>query len=219
MTSIADGLFADTALTSITIPGNITSIGLNAFRWCWSLASVIISPGVISIGEAAFESCTNLTSVTLPNTLTTIGPEAFRQNRDLPRITIPTSVVTIGALAFAECSALTIHSDLEGPQYMPSGWHANWNPDPRPVVWNTPPPLISVTLVVDGIPSIIIIPVGVQTFGVSIPTQTAPQGMRFRGWTLVPNGEPIWADGSRLLIDRDMRLYAVFGEIKPPPPF
>jgi hypothetical protein len=37
-----------------------------------------------------------------------------------------------------------------------------------------------------------------------------PTGMRFRGWALIPNGEPIWAPSMTIYIAHDIRLYAVF---------
>ena len=51
------------SLTSITIPDNVTSIGLGAFSQCSSLVSITIPSSVTSIGEAAFDYCDNLTTI------------------------------------------------------------------------------------------------------------------------------------------------------------
>ena len=65
------------SLTSVTIPGSITSIGDSAFRGCTSLTSVTIPDSVTSIGDYAFRGCTSLTSITIPDSVTTIGSSAF----------------------------------------------------------------------------------------------------------------------------------------------
>ncbi|MBQ5642199.1 MAG: leucine-rich repeat domain-containing protein, partial [Bacteroidaceae bacterium] len=56
---------------------SVTSIGNNAFHWCFDLTSVTIPNSVTSIGSSAFHNCNGLTSVTIPNSVTSIGEEAF----------------------------------------------------------------------------------------------------------------------------------------------
>lgn len=55
LTSIPNGAFFVTGLTSVTIPDNITSIGENAFKQC-NLTSVTVPENVTSIGEGAFSN-------------------------------------------------------------------------------------------------------------------------------------------------------------------
>ncbi len=95
-----------TSLTSITIPGSVTSIGNGAFSEDNSLTSVTICDGVTSIGNGAFECCTSLTSITIPNSVTSIGSGAFNYCKSLTSITIGKGVTSIGNDAFKECSAL-----------------------------------------------------------------------------------------------------------------
>ena len=64
-------------LTSVTIPGGVTSIGDFAFSGCSGLTSVTIPGGVTSIGGYAFSGCSGLTSVTIPGGVTSIGGYAF----------------------------------------------------------------------------------------------------------------------------------------------
>ena len=105
-TSIGNGAFRDSELTSVTIPDSVTSIGRESFMGCSSLISVIIPDLVISIGKGAFQSCSELTSVTIPDSVTSIGNRTF-QDTGLTSILIPNSVTSIGDGAFMYCSDLT----------------------------------------------------------------------------------------------------------------
>jgi hypothetical protein len=79
VTSIGNGAFADTQLTSITIPAGVTSIGAAAFAYN-RLTSVTIPGGVTSIGDGAFAN-NQLTSITIPAGVTSIGFGAFDSNQ------------------------------------------------------------------------------------------------------------------------------------------
>lgn len=74
---IANGAFAGSSLTTITIPNTVTYIGVSAFRYS-ALASVIIPNSVTTIRGFAFHHCTSLKSVTIPNSVTQIQRDAFR---------------------------------------------------------------------------------------------------------------------------------------------
>ena len=109
MTSIGDAFENDYALTSITIPNSVTSIGDFAFNNDTVLASVTIGNSVTSIGGDAFANDTLIASVSFTTTssVTSIGNGAFENDTDLTSITIPNSVTTIGDYAFADDTALT----------------------------------------------------------------------------------------------------------------
>ena len=94
-------------LTSITIPGSVTSIGASAFEGCTGLTSITIPGSVTSIGASAFYRCTSLTSITIPDSVTSIGGSAFYECYNLTSITIPDSVTSIGGSAFCRCYNLT----------------------------------------------------------------------------------------------------------------
>jgi hypothetical protein len=62
--NIGANAFANTKITSVTMPNSVTGILASAFSGCTSLTSVIIPNSVTSIGQEAFAGCTSLTSVT-----------------------------------------------------------------------------------------------------------------------------------------------------------
>ena len=91
------------SLTTVNIPTLATSIGNGAFFGS-GLTSIVI-PNVSAISSYAFYSCTNLTSVTIPNTVWLIDTSAFVNCSSLTSITIPASVTTIRDGAFYETGA------------------------------------------------------------------------------------------------------------------
>ena len=96
-----------TAITSVTIPNSVTTIGERVFQYCNGLTSATIGSGVTSIGKGAFYGCSSLTSIDIPSGVTSIGGSAFSECGGLASVTIPDSVTTIGNGAFNSCSNLT----------------------------------------------------------------------------------------------------------------
>ena len=95
------------ALTSVSIPSTVTSIGWRAFYLCNSLTSIEIPNSVTSIGDQAFACCTGLISIEIPNRVTSIGDNAFQGCTGLTSINIPDGVTSIGESAFSGCEKLT----------------------------------------------------------------------------------------------------------------
>ena len=82
---------------SVTYNGNtysVTSIGEDAFEFCYGLTSVVIPNSVTSIGDEAFRSCDSLTSVVIPNSVTSIGVTAFYNCDCLKTATVGCSWIT-----------------------------------------------------------------------------------------------------------------------------
>lgn len=108
-----------TNLTSITIPDSVTRIGKYAFYDCSNLRDITISNSVTSIDPFAFFGCSSITVFSIPNTVKVISDSAFYGCTSLAQITIPTSVNSIGRSAFEHCDNLA--SIIVLPSTPPSG--------------------------------------------------------------------------------------------------
>lgn len=128
VTSIGEGTFhfgggeekiVRERITSIEIPGSVTSIGDKAFAGCIRLTSIKIPNSVTSIGEQAFGLCVNLTSIKIPGSVTSIGDSAFSRCFSLTSVRIPDSVTSIGDYVFYGCSLTNIElTDYLNLEYM-----------------------------------------------------------------------------------------------------
>ena len=65
-----DLYFGENIVTSVTIPGNITSIQKEAFFYCKSLSAITIPETVTNIGVRAFANCPKLVDLTIPSSAT-----------------------------------------------------------------------------------------------------------------------------------------------------
>jgi hypothetical protein len=110
-------------LPEVTIPENVTSIGIYAFYNCNNLEKVYYNAinasydGVYYrssddslIGYSMFEKCDNITNLTLGNNVKYIGDDIFANLNGITEITLPESLKSIGMFAFANNNNLqTIH--------------------------------------------------------------------------------------------------------------
>ena len=74
---ISYGMFKETSVKFITIPGSIKNIGERAFANCKKLQKATINEGVKKISKDAFSN-TALEEITIPSTVTELGKNAFR---------------------------------------------------------------------------------------------------------------------------------------------
>ena len=113
ITKVSGNAFYDrVALTSISFPNSVTTIGDNynsVFTGCPNLETVKFGSNVQFIGYQAFSGCANLKNVVLPESLTTIGESAFNSCTALKTITIPAGVTSIGDFAFNGISDLKVY--------------------------------------------------------------------------------------------------------------
>jgi hypothetical protein len=109
---IGEEAFADTELTSVTLPNSVTTIGIAAFAGCSNLTVIAVdvrNPALSSVDGVLFSKDMKTliaypggksSNYTIPNSVTTIGDWAFGDTQ-LTSVTIPNSVTVIGDGAFA----------------------------------------------------------------------------------------------------------------------
>lgn len=108
VTVIATNSFGEKAVSTVSLPDSITTIGYGAFA-ASAIESIVIPSGVTRIERLTFDSCTNLETVVLPEGLTAIGKKAFLGCSALHDIYIPGSVETIDGTAFNGSGLSTVY--------------------------------------------------------------------------------------------------------------
>ena len=106
--SIGDNAFQCCALTSITLPNSVKTIGSGAFTYNIKLATASLGDALTEIGEGAFSNCGVLSSVTIPDGVTSIGARAFQYCSLLTSVIIPRSLTSIGEDVFENCPLKSI---------------------------------------------------------------------------------------------------------------
>ena len=104
VTSIGDGVFAGSGITSVILPEGLTTIGAEAFMGS-SVTRVEFPEALLSVGESAFEGSA-LTSVTLLEGVT-YGDRVFGSIVTLESLTVEDGVTVIPSYAFSGCTSLT----------------------------------------------------------------------------------------------------------------
>ena len=66
---IGSTAFAETGITSITIPEGVTEIDVLAFANCTSLSSVMLPASLTTLGDGVFDGCTALTVINFAGTM------------------------------------------------------------------------------------------------------------------------------------------------------
>lgn len=103
---IGDSAFSRKAITSVTMPDSVESIGFGAFSDCKKLTNVVLSKNLKSIGINAFLFCDSLEKIGFPEGLEEIGICAFSGCLHLKEALLPKSISEIGSAAFSGCSEL-----------------------------------------------------------------------------------------------------------------
>lgn len=96
-----------TALSSISIPDNVNTIGINAFENCTALTTVHLPESLKTIPYYGFSGCSLLANINIPSTITSVDYAAFYNCAKLTTVALPSTVQTIAGYAFAGCSLLS----------------------------------------------------------------------------------------------------------------
>ncbi len=137
---IGAGVFKDcTALESLVITSNLTTIGDSAFQGCTALnsitvsgvnadkksAALVIPASVKSVGAHAFDGCAALTEVTVSDGVSYLGINAFANCPSLTAISLPNSLeasdtkesIGEGLLSGSPLAVIKAHSDSYACEY------------------------------------------------------------------------------------------------------
>lgn len=106
LTTIEHEAFESSSISSLALPGSLTYIGEDAFKYCESLKSIRGGESLETLDKNAFQGCISLTEYTCPPKLKTIGDNAFWNCKSLRTVTMNDGLETIGNNAFLQCSVL-----------------------------------------------------------------------------------------------------------------
>lgn len=119
---IADNVFANCGLQTLSIPNTVKIIGNYAFFGNSDLRTVSVPSSVRTIGTGAFAECSSLLQLALSSGIESIGSKAFYNCNLLETIKIPDSVNKIGQDAFTYTKA---YSSQIGPVIYIDTWVVN----------------------------------------------------------------------------------------------
>jgi hypothetical protein len=105
VTEIGDYAFTNSSITQVIIPNGVTRIGMDAFRGCKALESIVIPASVSTIYRLTFSSCTSLKYISLLGPVE-IGDSAFYNCTALENIDLSYATVIQNG-AFYYCENLT----------------------------------------------------------------------------------------------------------------
>lgn len=90
----------------ITIPKNVSRIGIGAFSGC-DISEAVIPGNVTEIADNAFANCKKLERITIPDSIGKIGKNIFWGCESLEQVTFPEGTEKIPDGCFIGCSSLT----------------------------------------------------------------------------------------------------------------
>ena len=106
--NIGEYTFYETPLKCVTLPDNVETLGMDAFRGCSSLSELNFSKSMTTIPHEVCKYCTQLTNVNIPSTIKSIGIEAFYGCERLNTIYIPEGVEELGNGIFNNAGIINI---------------------------------------------------------------------------------------------------------------
>ena len=93
------------ALTNVTLPPTLESIGSDAFGYQESLKNIVLPDSLQSLGSSCFQRC-GLEEISIPEAIEEIPEYCFFYCSQLHSIELPEGLKTIATYAFSECTDL-----------------------------------------------------------------------------------------------------------------
>lgn len=136
--SLSEGLeeigaeaFYASGIKTVTVPSSVSSIGKDAFGWCFSLESIFVDDrnssyssdenGVLFTKDKTelikFPDNSRESAYIIPDGVATLSDNSFENCRSLTSVKIPASVITIGEGVFFNCSLEFITVDSANQNY------------------------------------------------------------------------------------------------------
>ncbi len=108
---LGSSCFANTGLTSVTLPDGITNVFQGSFEGCKSLKEVILSDNVDTLSWGAFSGCESLTDINIPLDLKSISNEVFKDCTSLEYLKFGDALTSITGWdeLFQNCPKLTVY--------------------------------------------------------------------------------------------------------------
>jgi len=206
VTAIGDRAFYNRSLTSINIPGTVSSIGSAVCAFTYSLTNVVLGDGLMTIGTNMFDN-SGPRNIVIPNSVTSIAPYAFNECQSLTNIVMSANLASIGDAAFLSDdvsdvfflgNAPSAATNLFSYPYahttvyrlaLTTGWTNKFGGAPV-VIWNPPLPTLGVTMYSNQ--PVLILPYLAQSIGTHFQVQMTTN-LASGNWVAVTNTVPFIA--------------------------
>lgn len=130
LTTVPNYLFHSCgAITTISIPNTVKSIGDNVFQRCVLLQNIELPTSLTTLGSAVFYGCSGLVELVLPEGVTGCSANCFHDCSSLERLVIPSTFKSVGGNSFGGCGKLSFevaannntYKDIDGVLYNVAG--------------------------------------------------------------------------------------------------
>ena len=106
--------YALTDIVSLSVSGNVTSIGSYAFEYCINLETFTLPAGLLRIGDHAFYYCINLQEAQIPDRIKVLPKYLFYSCTNLCKVQLPEGLLLIDDYVFHSCYSLSAIDIPEG---------------------------------------------------------------------------------------------------------
>ena len=98
---IGDDAFANSKLTSVTLPAKLVKLGARSFISSFQLTSIVLNNNLETIAIGAFSGCTSLKKIEIPDSVTFLGESVFSGCSSMENLLIGNGITEIRQNCFA----------------------------------------------------------------------------------------------------------------------